>query len=97
MYFYAKFDQNIPRCSRVMSTLQDDHGPMDSHSNYSADPRVVQDSHSDKVQTKGSFNIVQTLGLCNFNPTDTSHIQGSCRTHILIIMQTQGSCNIMQT
>ena len=41
MHLYAKFDQNIPACSRAF--LLTDHGWTDSHSDYSGDPRVVQD------------------------------------------------------
>ena len=47
MHLYAKFDQNIPCCSRVMSILLADHGRSDSHSDFSADQRVVQDHSAD--------------------------------------------------
>ena len=42
MHLYAKLDQNIPCGSRVMSILQTAKGRTDSHSDYSADPRVVR-------------------------------------------------------
>ena len=63
MHLYAKFDQNIPFCSRVMSIFTI-WPRMDvrtgSPNEYSADPRFVQ-----KVQTKGS---------CNFNLTSKPRV-----------------------
>ena len=38
---------------------------------YSNDPGVVKDSKSYILQIQGSFNIVSTQGLCNFDLTCT--------------------------
>ena len=45
MHLYAKLEKNIPCGSRVMSIFTNYYwtdGQIDSHSDYSADPRVVQ-------------------------------------------------------
>ena len=42
MHVYAHCDQDIPCGSRVISISLTDHGRTDSHSDYSADLRVVQ-------------------------------------------------------
>ena len=56
-----------------MSALLNDHGPMDSHSDCSADRRALQDHSADQRVVQDSHSdIVQTQGLCNFNPTDSS-------------------------
>ena len=42
MHVYAKCDQHISCGSRVMNISLTASGRTDSHSDYSADPRVVQ-------------------------------------------------------
>ena len=42
MHKYAKFDQNIPCGSRVLSILLTANGGTDSHSDYSAHMWIVQ-------------------------------------------------------
>ena len=62
MHMYAKFDQNIPRGSRVVSIF--------TNSDYSADPRVVHFFASSEMTLLIEFSCLRGMYLFDHLYTD---------------------------
>ena len=75
MNLYAKFDQNMSCCSRVMSTLLTAHGQTDRRTDGQTHiVMIVQAQGSSRIIVQTILIIVQAQGSCNFNLTSKPRV-----------------------